>query len=251
MLVMLLLAIGWVQGQEYRPVSLADLVKAVGSNRDGLDDVDLTPFVADHAIFAGQAIGFAARVRQDPAGPILVAWRRTGELWQYRWLDEAALEGVTTPAGEGVPLGRVEGLRELGARVVLETRAAAAAGSALTTVVMAEDLAPRALVVGTAKASVPSGAVIVQRDRVEGGLRSSELVLLDPDTRRISSVYTARAPGRHAAISSLRYDAGRDALTFVVTLRAEPSASSERAGASDVVTNVTCTAIGAPAPRCG
>jgi hypothetical protein len=200
-----------LQAQEYRPVSLGDLVKSVGENRDGLEgEVDLAPFVADHATFAGEAVGFAARVRDDPDGPIFVAWRRPGELWIYDFLDDYELTPVREIGEAGLRLGRVGSLRSFGPHLVLETRGSA---SPTSSVVMRRDLTPVAHVRGSATLALPSGAIVLQRTQADGDRRNATLALLDPDTRRVTPFYTARS----ASISSVELDAATDTLTFTVS----------------------------------
>ena len=232
-------AVAGGQVQQFRPVSLADLVKAVGTNRDGLDDVDVTPIVADHALFVGEGMGIAARFRDDPGGAIFVGWRRPGALWTYRFIDEQALEKVR-PGGEpDLHLGRVDGLRPVGPYFVLETRAPAAA---VTSVVLQGDLAPVALARGSVKLALPDGQVIVQRATAD---RGAELALLAPASRAVVRFYSVR----RGSISSPALDERADALTFLVTLiDAQPSID----GAPSAQTvRVTCRSISQPSRSCG
>ena len=218
------------QVQEFRPVSLADLVKAVGTNRDGLEDVDVTPIVADHALFVGQGMGIAARFRDDPGGAVFVGWRRPGALWTYRFIDEAALESVRAGGEPDLRLGRVDSLRPVGSYFVLETHAPAAA---VTSVVMQGDLAPVALARGSAKLALPDGQVVVQRATAD---RGAELAVLTPATRTVVLFYSVH----RASISSPTFDQGSDALTFTVMSidsTAEP-------------TRVTCQPVSQPSRTC-
>jgi hypothetical protein len=231
LLLVLLLA---VQAQNYRPVSLGDLVDAVGSNQDGLEGVDLSPLAADHAIFFGDdAVGFAARVRDDPDGPIVVAWRRPNELWQYRYLEEAGLAAIQAPAVGSPRLGAVAGLRSLGRYVMLETRVAAASGSTVSSVLLQQDLAAVAIVTGIARTALPDGAVIVQQ---AAGDRGVALAVLTPATRRLTTFYELS----RASLSSPHLDPAADTLTFIVTFVDGPSKTGR----------LTCRAISQPSRRC-
>jgi hypothetical protein len=214
----LLLVFLWLaQAQSYRPLSLGDLIDAVGSNPDGLDAVELGPLVADHALFtANQAIGVAARLRDDPEGPVFIGWRQLGELWTYRWVDDDALGGVRAPADPALRLGRVEGLRSLGRLIVLETRSS----SGVASVLMTADLTPVAHLAGSARASIGDGPVVV----VRSGGGQSDVALLAPATRELRTIYTARG----ATITSVVADEQSDTLTFTVT----PIASTVPIGAA-------------------
>ena len=219
---------GAAQLPSFRPVSLGDLVKSVGENRDGLEEeVDLSPFVADHATFAGDAVGFAARVRDDPKGPIFVAWRRPGELWIYNVLDDLGLASVRAVDEDDVRPGRVEGLRPFGPHLVIETR------DPVTSVVLDADLTPLVHARGSARAALATGGIVLLRQRDEGAGRSATLALLDPGMRRAETFYTARG----ASLSSIELDAGADALTFSVA-------------AGDRTTRVTCAPMSRPSRAC-
>jgi hypothetical protein len=149
----------------YRPSSLSDLVDAVSANRDGLDDVDLSGDVADHSLFLGDGVGIAARLREDPDGPVFVAWQERRQPWRYRYLDDDDVEKVRVPGASGARLGRVAQFRPVGRHFVLETHTA---DSVTASVVMRSDLSALAFVAGAVIGVVPPEVLVVRRTIVDG-----------------------------------------------------------------------------------
>jgi len=274
---------GWVDipamlptAQDFRPVSLGDLVKAVGTNRDGVDELDLTRHVADHAMYVGDGIGVAARFKDDPDGAIFVGWRAPGELWRYRFLEEHELDVLRTDAGEGVRLGRIESLRPYGGSYVLETHPTP---STTSSIVMRGDLSPIAHVFASVKLALPSGALVVASLAVREGARVHELAVLDASTRRLTTFYAlspkspaheafaARLAPMHAiwavrdperagssgsafdvSMSRFQLDEGTDTLRFTATLASRHP--PEIAAPLRVEVAVLCRGIGRQTPMC-
>jgi len=122
--------------QEFRPSNLADLVKAVGVSRDGLEEVDLTRQVADHALYIGDGVGVSARLRDDPDGAVFVGWRRPRELWTYTFVSEEAVRAVAG-GREQRRIGRLLSLKPSGDGFLLETQLPS---GEVSTVVLKRDL---------------------------------------------------------------------------------------------------------------
>ena len=249
---LVLVAAQSAQMQDFRPVSLGDLVEAVGANRDGLDEVDLDRNAADHAMYLGDGVGVAARLRDDPSGPVFVGWRPAGDVWRYRFLDARELDALRTNAGEGVPLGRLESLRPHGGRYVLETRPTP---STTSSIVMQGDLSPVAQVFGSAKLALPSGALVIATAGIREGARVEDLALLDVTTRRVTPFY-AVGP-KHLAgsgssfdvsLSRFQLDERADTLRFTATIASR--LPSGIAGPPPVDVAVVCRGISRPTPTC-
>ncbi len=122
--------------QEFRPRHLADMVKAVGVSRDGLEELDLTRQVADHALYIGDAVGVSARFRDDPDGAVFVGWRRPRELWIYTFVSEEAVRAVAGGL-EQRRIGRLVSLKPAGDGFLLETQLPS---GEVSTVVLKRDL---------------------------------------------------------------------------------------------------------------
>jgi hypothetical protein len=99
------------QQNYYRPLHLQDMVKAVGTNTEGMPPAELPKRITTYALHIGdkEGVGVSARFEEDPDGAIIVGWRSDGQLWRYAWVEEPAL-------------GRLEAFKPLGGYFALETR---------------------------------------------------------------------------------------------------------------------------------
>lgn len=99
------------QQNYYRPLHLQDMVKAVGTNTEGMPPAELPKRITTYALHIGdkEGVGVSARFEEDPEGPIIVGWRSDGQLWRYAWVEESGL-------------GRLEAFRPVDGHFVLETR---------------------------------------------------------------------------------------------------------------------------------
>jgi hypothetical protein len=128
--------------QEFRPMSLADMVKAVGTNPEGMPVEELPRRVGTYALHIsdGRGVGVSVRFADDPRGPIIVGWRAADRLWQYAWIDEPGLGGL-------------EAFAPMGETFVLET---SDQDGRLTSAVLNADLAVVAVVPGRVR-SITAG----------------------------------------------------------------------------------------------
>lgn len=81
------------QQNYYRPLHLQDMVKAVGTNTEGMPPDELPKRITTYALHIsdGDGVGVSARFAEDPDGAIIVGWRSGGRLWQYAWVEEPGL----------------------------------------------------------------------------------------------------------------------------------------------------------------
>lgn len=99
------------QQNYYRPLHLQDMVKAVGTNTEGMPPEELPKRISTYALHIGDdnGVGVSVRFAEDPDGAILVGWRTANAvLWRYGWVDEPGL-------------GRLEAYRPVGDHFVVET----------------------------------------------------------------------------------------------------------------------------------
>lgn len=83
----------FAQQNYYRPLHLQDMVKAVGTNTEGMPPEELPKRITTYALHIsdGDGVGVSARFAEDPNGAIIVGWRSGGRLWQYAWVEESGL----------------------------------------------------------------------------------------------------------------------------------------------------------------
>jgi hypothetical protein len=107
----LLPAMPQAQQNYYRPLHLKDMVKAVGTNDEGMPPEELPKRITTYALHIsdGDGVGVSARFAEDPDGAIIVGWRSGGRLWHYAWIEESGL-------------GRLEAFKPVGDHFVVETR---------------------------------------------------------------------------------------------------------------------------------
>jgi hypothetical protein len=107
----LLTSTAQAQQNYYRPLHLQDMVKAVGTNTEGMPPAELPKRITTYALHIGdtEGVGVSARFEEDPDGPIIVGWRSDGQLWRYAWVEESGL-------------GRLEAFKPIGSYFALETR---------------------------------------------------------------------------------------------------------------------------------
>ena len=119
---------------QYRLLSFASIIKAVGSNPEGMPPEVLSQRIASYTYFTSDdlGLGVAARFVTDPEGAILMGWRYTKELWRYAWIEEPSL-------------GRLEAIRPAGPLFIIDTRHPDGTG---TTGVLRPDLTLLATVPG-------------------------------------------------------------------------------------------------------
>ncbi len=139
---LLLLPSAVLAQQEFRPMSLADMVKAVGTNPEGMPPEELTRRVGTYALHIsdGNGVGVSVRFADHPSGPIIVGWRFEGRLWHYAWIDDPGL-------------GRLEAFSPMGDGFVLET---ADRDGRLTSALLNEELTTVAVIAGRVR-SITSG----------------------------------------------------------------------------------------------
>lgn len=130
----------------YRPLSLGDMVDAVGTNPEGMPDELLGEQISTYALHigGGRGVGVSVRFTSEPDGDVLVAWRRPGALWTWGWVD---------PEG----LGKLEAFRLVGESYVVETHHA---DKRITSVVLDTDLDTRAVVDGKVESAVLKGTTL-------------------------------------------------------------------------------------------
>lgn len=131
------------QQNYYRPLHLQDMVKAVGTNTEGMPPEELPKRITTYALHIsdGDGVGVSARFAEDPDGAIIVGWRSGGRLWHYAWVEESGL-------------GVLDAFKPVDAAFVVETRHA---DGRITSVLLDADLATVAVLDGRVQ-SVKPGA---------------------------------------------------------------------------------------------
>lgn len=200
---------------QYRPLSMGDIVDAVGSNPEGMPTDELGERISTYAYYTSddRGVGLAVRFSSDPDGAIFAAWRLRGELWRHAWIEDETL-------------GRLETIRPAGRGFVIDTRHADGSGTAA---VLRPDLELLAAVPGIPRIALPSGAVIIERTHA--------LVIFDPSFGQTQPFFTS-ARAESTTFGAFRYDAGTDTLSF-----------DQRVGGS--LQTIRCRAVSAPQRKCG
>lgn len=127
------------QQNYYRPLHLQDMVKAVGTNTEGMPPEELPKRITTYALHIsdGDGVGVSARFAEDPDGAIIVGWRSGGRLWHYAWVEEPGL-------------GVLEAFKPVGDHFAVETRHA---DGRIVSVVLTADLSTIAAVPGRVTAT--------------------------------------------------------------------------------------------------
>jgi hypothetical protein len=91
--VCLLPSVAGAQQNYFRPLHLKDMVKAVGTNDEGMPPEELPKRITTYALHIsdGDGVGVSARFAEDPDGAIIVGWRAGGRLWHYAWVESPGL----------------------------------------------------------------------------------------------------------------------------------------------------------------
>jgi len=130
------------QGQQnsFRPLHLKDMVKAVGTNDEGMPPEELPKRIATYALHIsdGDGVGVSARFAEDPDGAIIVGWRSGGRLWHYAWVESPGL-------------GVLEVFKPVGDHFAVETRHK---DGRVVSVVLDADLSTIAVVPGQVTSAV-------------------------------------------------------------------------------------------------
>jgi hypothetical protein len=128
------------QQNYYRPLHLQDMVKAVGTNTEGMPPEELPKRITTYALHIsdGDGVGVSARFAEDPDGAIIVGWRSGGRLWHYSWIEESGL-------------GTLEVFKPVGAHFAVETRHP---DGRIVSVILREDLSVVGLVTGAVRSAV-------------------------------------------------------------------------------------------------
>jgi len=136
----LLPAMPQAQQNYYRPLHLKDMVKAVGTNDEGMPPEELPKRITTYALHIsdGDGVGVSARFAEDPDGAIIVGWRSGGRLWHYSWIEESGL-------------GTLEVFKPVGAHFAVETRHP---DGRVVSVVLEGDLSTIAVVLGQVTSAV-------------------------------------------------------------------------------------------------
>lgn len=129
------------QQNYYRPLHLQDMVKAVGTNTEGMPPEELPKRITTYALHIsdGDGVGVSARFAEDPNGAIIVGWRAGGRLWHYAWIEEAGL-------------GVLDAFKPVDAAFVVETRHA---DGRITSVLLDTTLATVAVLDGRVQSVAP------------------------------------------------------------------------------------------------
>lgn len=130
----------------YRPLSLGDMVDAVGTNPEGMPEDLLGDQVSTYALHigGGRGVGVSARFTADPDGAILVAWRAPDRLWTWGWIEDDRL-------------GRLEAFRLVNDTFVVTTRQS---DRSVTSAVLDREFEVRAVVAGEVEATVTQGQTL-------------------------------------------------------------------------------------------
>ncbi len=125
----------------HRPLHLQDMVKAVGTNTEGMPPEELPKRITTYALHISDrdGVGVSARFAEDPNGAIIVGWRSGGRLWHYAWVEEPGL-------------GVLEVFKPVGSSFVVETRHP---DDRIATVVLDADLATVAVLDGRVQSVTP------------------------------------------------------------------------------------------------
>jgi hypothetical protein len=140
----------------HRPLHLQDMVKAVGTNTEGMPPAELPKRITTYALHMGdkEGVGVSARFAEDPDGAIIVGWRSGGQLWRYAWIEESGL-------------GRLEAFKPSGDYFSLETRHP---DGRFVSVILRTDLT----VVGLVNGSVRDVSAAAAGDTLTVSLRSGD-----------------------------------------------------------------------------
>ncbi len=124
----------------YRPLHLQDMVKAVGTNTEGMPPEELPKRITTYALHIsdGDGVGVSARFAEDPDGAIIVGWRSGGRLWHYAWVESPGL-------------GVLEVFKPVGDHFAVETRHK---DGRVVSVVLDRDLSTIAVVPGQVASAV-------------------------------------------------------------------------------------------------
>jgi len=200
--------------QWYRPLSLADIVKAVGTNAEGMPPEELPKRITTYAYHTSDdaGVGVAVRFGEDPSGAILAGWRSRGELWRYAWIEDPAL-------------GRPEAIRPAGSGFIIDTRHP---DGTATTAVLRRDLTMLATVSGIVRLALASGALVLQQ--------GNGLSFFDPASHQTAAIFVP-ADTSSPVFSTFAYDPKTDTLTF-------------EARAGGAVTPVQCTGVSGAQRKC-
>lgn len=157
------------QQNYYRPLHLQDMVKAVGTNTEGMPPAELPKRITTYALHIGdkEGVGVSARFDEDPEGPIIVGWRSDGQLWRYAWVEESGL-------------GRLEAFRPVGSYFVLETRHS---DGKVVSVMLRTDLTVVGLVNGQARGAKYDAAADTLLVTIRAGETTTDVICRDVKTR--------------------------------------------------------------------
>ncbi len=163
------------QQKYYRPLHLQDMVKAVGTNTEGMPPEELPKRITTYALHIsdGDGVGVSARFAEDPDGAIIVGWRSGGRLWHYAWIEEPGL-------------GVLEAYKPVDAAFVVETRHA---DGRITSVLLDADLETVAVIDGRVQSVTPGAtpdASLTLRVRVGTDDRTLTCAITTAPRRRCS-----------------------------------------------------------------
>jgi hypothetical protein len=201
---------------QYRPLSLGDIVDAVGSNPEGMPTDELGERITTYAYFTSddQGVGLAVRFASDPEGAIFVGWRFKNELWRWGWIEDEAL-------------GRLEVIRPAGSGFFIDTRHPDGTGTA---VVLRPDLTVLTTAAGIARLALPSGVLLLER--------ATSLELLDPASRKVATLFVRPDATPTVAFGAFKHDPKTDTLSFDL-----------RNGSN--LTTVRCSGVSGSQRKCG
>lgn len=157
------------QPNYYRPLHLQDMVKAVGTNTEGMPPAELPKRITTYALHIGdrEGVGVSARFEEDPDGAIIVGWRSDGQLWRYAWVEESGL-------------GRLDAFKPIGGYFALETRHA---DGKVVSVILRTDLTVVGLVNGQARGAKYDEAADTLSVTVRSGEATTEMTCRGAKTR--------------------------------------------------------------------
>ncbi len=157
------------QQNYYRPLHLQDMVKAVGTNTEGMPPAELPKRITTYALHIGdkEGVGVSARFEEDPDGAIIVGWRSDGQLWRYGWVEESGL-------------GRLDAFKPIGAYFALETRHA---DGRFVSVILRTDLTVVGLVNGQVRGAKYDEAADTLSVTVRAGEVTTEVACRAAKTR--------------------------------------------------------------------